>query len=84
MKKIFTLLVMVCLGMTVFAQNKIGKISGRVVDDKQISMEAATVTLLRNKDKTLAKVGDRLKLVALSSVSSPITTFPSTSSTIWL
>jgi iron complex outermembrane recepter protein len=57
MKNICTLLAMVCLSASIFAQNKIGKISGNVIDDKQNSVEAATVTLLRNKDKGLSKVG---------------------------
>lgn len=57
MKKLFSFLVILCFSASLFAQNRIGKISGKVIDDKQNSVEAATVTLLRNKDKALAKVG---------------------------
>lgn len=57
MKKLFSFLVLLCFSAALFAQSRIGKISGKVIDDKQNSVEAATVTLLRNKDKALAKVG---------------------------
>lgn len=57
MKKLFSFLVLFCCSVTLFAQGKIGKITGKVTDDKQNAVEAATVTLLRNKDQGLAKVG---------------------------
>ncbi|HYE55641.1 MAG TPA: carboxypeptidase regulatory-like domain-containing protein, partial [Chitinophagaceae bacterium] len=56
MKKIFTLL-LCCIGTALFAQEKIGKITGTVLDDKQSPLESATVTLLRNKDQALVKAG---------------------------
>lgn len=57
MKKFFSFLVIFCFSASLFAQSKTGKVSGKVTDDKQNGVEAATVTLLRNKDKALAKAG---------------------------
>lgn len=57
MKNFFSFLFLFCFSAPLFAQTRIGKISGSVLDDKQTAMEAATVSLLRNKDKALAKVG---------------------------
>jgi len=47
----------ICIALTLPAQEKTGRISGTVLDDKQSPVESATVTLLRNKDQSLAKVG---------------------------
>ncbi|HEX6179589.1 MAG TPA: TonB-dependent receptor [Chitinophagaceae bacterium] len=57
MRKFFTFIVMCCFTLTLFAQSKVGKITGVVTDEKQQPIEAATVTLLRVKDKALIKAG---------------------------
>src|SRR5688572_27458182 len=51
------LLMLTFLCADVFAQNKIGKISGTIVDDKQKVIDGATVSLNRSKDGGLVKVG---------------------------
>lgn len=57
MKKIF-IAAMVCLVCTsLFAQDRNGKVTGTVTDDKQTPLEAVTVTLTRTKDKAFAKAG---------------------------
>ncbi|HEY0678271.1 MAG TPA: TonB-dependent receptor [Chitinophagaceae bacterium] len=57
MKNIFTIIILCCIGTTLSAQSRIGKVSGNVVDEKKSALEAVTITLLRNKDKALVKAG---------------------------
>jgi iron complex outermembrane receptor protein len=38
------------------AQNSIGKVSGQVIDGNTKTIEAATITLLRAKDSSVAKI----------------------------
>ena len=58
MKKISALVLSIAILTTqLFAQNKSGKISGSVTDDKQKAIDGATVSLLRSKDAALVKVG---------------------------
>src|SRR5688572_10097325 len=57
MRKFFTFLAFCCFTLNLFAQNKVGKITGVVTDEKQQPVDAATVTLLRTKDKALVKAG---------------------------
>jgi len=57
MKKIFSLLLLLLVSVVhLYAQNKSGKISGTINDDKQKALDGATVSLLRNKDAFLIKV----------------------------
>jgi iron complex outermembrane recepter protein len=58
MKNISLLLLITIFVLTgqVFAQNKTGKISGVITDDKQKGIDGATVSLLRSKDAGLIKV----------------------------
>jgi outer membrane receptor protein involved in Fe transport len=51
------LMMLTFLSANVFAQNKIGRITGTVVDDKQKVIDGATVSLNRSKDGGLVKVG---------------------------
>src|SRR5215217_2671099 len=55
MKKIFTMLAVLGISMVSFGQTK-GKITGIVQDGNQKIIEAATISLLRAKDSTIAKV----------------------------
>ena len=59
MKKALILLLIFCTVFIVqsFGQNKIGKISGQVLDESQKGIDGATVSLLRTKDASLLKVG---------------------------
>ena len=57
MRKIFTLLtVALTLSFVSHAQTKIGKVSGHVVDGNIKTIESATITLLRAKDSSVAKI----------------------------
>lgn len=55
MKKIFTLMAASVLALGSFAQTN-GKVSGTVEDGNQKIIESATITLLRAKDSSVAKV----------------------------
>lgn len=56
MKKIFVFLMMCSFATSLFAQSKIGKITGTVSDENQKALDGATVSLLRAKDGGLVKV----------------------------
>jgi iron complex outermembrane recepter protein len=57
MKKLMSLLI-VLLGVasSAFAQTKNGKVSGQVIDGSTKIIESATISLLRTKDSTVAKI----------------------------
>ena len=61
MKKIMTLLTVLTLSIVSLAQTQTGKISGHVIDGNQKIIESATITLLRAKDSTVAKMGSANK-----------------------
>ena len=52
----FLIMLFVIIGQS-FAQDKSGKVSGLITDDKQKAIDGATVSLLRSKDTGLVKVG---------------------------
>ena len=57
MKKILTLsAILVMLSVISQAQTKNGKISGKVIDGNTKTIESATITLLRAKDSSVAKI----------------------------
>lgn len=57
MRKFLTLLTtIVALSLTTYAQNTSGKVSGQVIDGNTKTVEAATITLLRAKDSSVAKI----------------------------
>lgn len=58
MKKIMTLLTLAftTFSFAVFAQVKTGKITGTVIDGNTKTIESATITLLRAKDSSVAKI----------------------------
>jgi len=57
MRKTFCLiLALATLSIASFAQDKIGKISGIVIDGTQKTIESSTITLLRAKDSSIAKI----------------------------
>ncbi len=58
MKKIMTLLTvaLTALSLVSFAQLKNGKVSGTVIDGSTKTIESATITLLRAKDSSVAKM----------------------------
>jgi len=57
MKKILTLsIVLVTLSIAGHAQIKNGKVSGKVIDGNTKTIESATITLLRAKDSSVAKI----------------------------
>ncbi len=58
MKKTLTLLIVVLtsLSFVSYAQIKDGKISGAVIDGSQKTIESSTITLLRAKDSSVAKI----------------------------
>ena len=57
MRKFFTLLtVILALSLTSQAQRGSGKVSGQVIDGNTKTIEAATITLLRAKDSSVAKL----------------------------
>ena len=57
MRKILTLLT-ISLGFSIigFAQTRNGKVSGKVIDGNTKTIESATITLLRAKDSSVAKI----------------------------
>src|SRR5688572_16304157 len=54
MKKILTVLTLMTLTLTGFAQ-KTNRITGHVIDGSQKTIEAATISLLRSKDSVAVK-----------------------------
>lgn len=57
MRKFFTLLtVIIALSFTSQAQKATGKVSGQVIDGNTKTIEAATITLMRAKDSSVAKI----------------------------
>ena len=58
MRKFLTLLVaVIAITTTSWAQKGAGKVSGRVIDGNTKTVESATITLLRAKDSSVAKIG---------------------------
>ncbi len=55
MKKITTIITLFLLSFSLFAQEKIGKISGTITDAAHKPLDAATVQLLKAENKTLVK-----------------------------
>src|SRR6185503_3039104 len=57
MRKFLTLLIaIITLSFTSQAQKGSGKISGQVIDGNTRTIESATITLLRAKDSSVAKI----------------------------
>ena len=56
MKKMMILLTVLTLSIVSHAQNRIGKINGSVIDGNTKTIESATITLLRAKDSSVAKM----------------------------
>ena len=57
MRKFFTLLIAILtLSFSSQAQKSLGKVSGQVIDGNTKTIEAATITLLRAKDSSVAKI----------------------------
>ena len=56
MRKLMILLTILTLSIVSQAQNRIGKISGSVIDGNTRTIESATITLLRAKDSSVAKM----------------------------
>jgi iron complex outermembrane recepter protein len=56
MKQVLTLLTVLTLSIVSQAQPSTGKISGQVIDGSQKIIEAATITLLKAKDSSVAKI----------------------------
>jgi iron complex outermembrane receptor protein len=56
MRKLMILLTILTLSMVSQAQNKAGKINGTVIDGNTKTIESATITLLRAKDSSVAKM----------------------------
>jgi iron complex outermembrane receptor protein len=56
MKKMMILLTILTLSIVSQAQNRIGKITGSVIDGNTKTIESATITLLRAKDSSVAKM----------------------------
>ncbi len=64
MKKMMTLLTVLALSalsLVSQAQTKIGKVTGHVIDGSQKIIESATITLLKAKDSSVAKMGAATK-----------------------
>ena len=58
MRRILTLVVSVfVLSTAIHAQSKAGKVRGMVIDGNAKTIESSTVTLLRAKDSSVAKMG---------------------------
>src|SRR4051812_42474844 len=59
MKKIIILLTLILstLSLLTSAQRVTGKINGNVIDGNTTIIESATITLLRAKDSSIAKIG---------------------------
>ena len=63
MRKFLTLLTLILIFSTISqAQKPTGKVSGQVIDGKTKTIESATITLLRAKDSSVAKIGMANKL----------------------
>jgi hypothetical protein len=57
MRKFLTLLIAILtLSFSSQAQKSLGKVSGQVIDGNTKTVEAATITLLRAKDSSVAKI----------------------------
>jgi iron complex outermembrane recepter protein len=56
MRKIMTLLTVLAISFVSQAQNRNGKITGTVIDGNTKTIESATITLLRAKDSSVAKM----------------------------
>ncbi len=56
MRKMMILLTVLTLSIVSHAQNRIGKITGSVIDGNTKTIESATITLLRAKDSSVAKM----------------------------
>ena len=57
MRKFLTLLIAILtLSFSSHAQKSLGKVSGQVIDGNTKTIEAATITLLRAKDSSVAKI----------------------------
>jgi iron complex outermembrane recepter protein len=56
MKQLMTLLTVLTLSIVGQAQQTNGKVSGQVIDGTQKAIESATITLLRSKDSSVAKM----------------------------
>jgi iron complex outermembrane receptor protein len=56
MRKMMILLTILTLSIVSHAQNRIGKITGSVIDGNTKTVESATITLLRAKDSSVAKM----------------------------
>src|SRR6185436_5824351 len=57
MRKILTILIAILtLSFSSQAQKSSGKVSGQVIDGNTKTIEAATITLMRAKDSTVAKI----------------------------
>ena len=57
MRKFFTLLIaIITLSFSSQAQNGTGKVTGQVIDGNTKTIESATISLLRAKDSSVAKI----------------------------
>jgi len=57
MRKLFLLSIsLVTLCLFSYAQTKIGKVSGTVIDGNRKTIESSTITLLKSKDSSVAKI----------------------------
>ncbi|HEY2721909.1 MAG TPA: TonB-dependent receptor, partial [Chitinophagaceae bacterium] len=57
MRKIFTILaLLVCFAVTAFAQERVGKITGTVIDGNAKTIESSTIALLKAKDSSVVKM----------------------------
>jgi iron complex outermembrane receptor protein len=56
MRKLMTLLAFITLSLAGFSQVSTGKVNGTVIDGSTKTIESATITLLRTKDSTVAKM----------------------------
>ncbi|HEY6063603.1 MAG TPA: TonB-dependent receptor [Chitinophagaceae bacterium] len=56
MRKMMILLTVLTLSIVSHAQNRVGKITGSVIDGNTKTIESATITLLRAKDSSVAKM----------------------------
>jgi iron complex outermembrane recepter protein len=57
MRKLMSLLLLITLSTLSQGQTNTGKIAGHVIDGNQKVIESATITLLKAKDSTVAKMG---------------------------
>lgn len=56
MRKMMILLTVLTFSIVSHAQNRVGKITGSVIDGNTKTIESATITLLRAKDSSIAKM----------------------------